>query len=128
MTTTHHDDTDQLALWAMPDPAAGDTPMVRATKHTLATLRAADRLPPERSALAQLCLSLAQAIDGGARSGRASAVAMAAAQLRDTMLVLDPPPEDGDAQADAARRLEAFMDKLTEAADQGVTHLRAVPS
>lgn len=120
------DDGGQLELWEAPAAHDSDTPMVSAVKTSLAVLREADRLPPERSALAQLCLSLAQAIDGGARSGRASAVAMAAAQLRDTMLVLDPPPEDGDAAADATRRLTEFMATLERAAEAGVTQLRAV--
>jgi hypothetical protein len=105
----------------------GDTPLVLATKATLATLRDHDRLPPERAALAQLCLSLAAAIDGGARNGRASAVAMAAAQLRETMLVLDPPPEDSDAGAEAHRLLGEFMTKLDAAAEAGQPpELRAV--
>ena len=119
-------DGGQLELWTMAPAHESDTPMVAAVKTSLATLREADRLPPERAALGQLCLSLAMAIDGGARSGRASAVAMAAAQLRDTMLVLDPPPEDGDAAADAHRRLNEFMAKLEAAAAAGVTQLRAV--
>lgn len=118
---------DQLALWELPEQHTGDTPMVAACKATLAQLRAVDRLPPERAALAQLCLSLSAAIDGGARSGRASAVAMAAAQLRDTMLVLDPPPEDGDANQDAVRLLGEFMAKLDAAAEAGQPpELRAV--
>lgn len=117
---------EQLELWQLPEQRTGDSPMVAAVKTSLATLAAADRLPPERAALGQLCLSLAMAIDGGARSGRASAVAMAAAQLRDTMLVLDPPPEDGDAAADAHRRLGEFMAALEAAAAAGVTQLRVV--
>lgn len=121
------EDQGQLELWALPERREQDTPLVAATKHTLEQLRAHDRLPPERAALAQLCLSLAAAIDGGARSGRASAVAMAAAQLRDTMLVLDPPPEDGDASQDAVRLLGEFMAKLEAAAEAGQPpELRAV--
>lgn len=121
------DDQGQLELWTMAPHDARDTPLVQATKATLSVLREHDRLPPERAALAQLCLSLAAAIDGGARSGRASAVAMAAAQLRDTMLVLDPPPEDGDASADAMRMLGEFMTKLEAAAEAGQPpELRAV--
>lgn len=112
-------DDGQLELWAVSPAHERDTPMVQAAKVSLAQLDAAERLPPERAVLAQLVLSLASAIDGGARSGRASAVAMAAAQLRDTMLVLDPPPEDADAGADANRRLAEFMAKLEAAANAG---------
>lgn len=109
-------DGGQLELWAAAQPHDADTPMVVAAKSSLAQLAAAERLPPERAVLAQLVLSLAAAIDGGARHGRASAVAMAAAQLRDTMLVLDPVPEDADASADANRLLAEFMGKLEAAA------------
>lgn len=116
MTT---DDGGQLELWAAAAPHAQDTPMVLAAKASLAKLADVDRLPPERAVLAQLVLSLATAIDGGARSGRASAVAMAAAQLRETMLILDPPPEDANASADANRRLADFIAALEAAAPPG---------
>lgn len=119
-------DEAQPGLWSMAPPDDRDTPMVAACKATLDTLRAADRLPPERAALAQLCLSLSAAIDGGARSGRASAVAMAAAQLRDTMLVLDPPPDDSDATTESLRLMRDFMERLDAAAEAGTTTLRAV--
>ena len=116
-------DEAQPGLWSMAPPDDRDTPMVAACKATLDTLRAADRLPPERAALAQLCLSLSAAIDGGARSGRASA---AAAQLRDTMLVLDPPPDDSDATTESLRLMRDFMERLDAAAEAGTTTLRAV--
>lgn len=120
-------DDGQLELWTMAPHDDRDTPLVKATKATLDKLREVDRLPPERAALAQLCLSLAAAIDGGARSGRASAVAMAAAQLRETMLVLDPPPEDSDGSADSMRLLGELMTRLEAAAEAGQPpELRAV--
>ena len=117
------DDAGQLALWQLPSRHDSDTPLVKATKATLAQLEAADRLPPERASLAQLCIALAESIDGGAQRGRASAVAMAAAQLRETMLVLDPPADDSDASGDSQRLLRELMVRLDAAAD---TTLRAV--
>jgi hypothetical protein len=87
-----------------------DSAMVKAARLTLAALRDADKLKPEHALLTQLILSLAQAIDGGTRSGRASAVAMAAKELREALLQLDPPPEEG--QTDAAAVLRQFMDDL----------------
>jgi hypothetical protein len=69
--------------------------------------------------LTQLLLSLSEAIDGGRRSGRASAVAMAAKELRETLLMIDPPPEDGSASEDAARALREFMAKVEAAANNG---------
>lgn len=120
------DAEDDTPLWQLPEEKGHDPALVKATKASLRRLQDAERLPPERAALAELCIALASSIDKGARSGRASAVAMAAAQLRETMLVLDPPPEDGDAAAEAARRLEEFMARLEDAAAAGVTELRAV--
>lgn len=107
----------QPPLWELPEARTSDTPMVSAAHATLGHLDHLGKLPPERAVLSQLVLSLAQAIDGGARSGRASAVALAAAQLRETMLVLDPPPEDDAAGADATRRLDDFLAKLETAAN-----------
>lgn len=89
-----------------------DGPMLKAAQATIAALN----LTPAQSALGQLVLSLAMAIDSGARSGRASAVAMAAAQLRETMLVLDPPADD-DASRDAARMLDDFLAAAERAAN-----------
>jgi len=107
---------DQPTLPGLGPDRPGDTPMLAAMRATLRALDQADQLEPRHAALAQLCLSLAQAIDGGARSGRASATAMAAAQLRETLLVLDPPPAEDPAGHDALARLDAFMAALDQAA------------
>jgi hypothetical protein len=96
---------------------ASDSAMVKAARQTLAALQAADKLRPEHALLTQLILSLAAAIDGGTRSGRASAVAMAAKELREALLQLDPPPEEG--QTDAAKVLRDFMDDLERHANGG---------
>lgn len=96
-----------------------DTPMVRAVRATVAQLREEGKLARADAAMVQLALSLAAAIDGGARSGRASAVAMAAQQLRDTLLVLDPPPEEGTASEAAKAQLNVFMRQLEYAANHG---------
>lgn len=96
-----------------------DTPMVAATRATIGALRDEGKLTRADTAMVQLALSLSAAIDGGARSGRASAVAMAAQQLRDTLLTLDPPPEDGDATEGAKRQLAEFMQALEYAANHG---------
>jgi len=94
-----------------------DSAMVKAARQTLAALHADDKLRPEHALLTQLILSLAAAIDGGTRSGRASAVAMAAKELREALLQLDPPPEEG--QTDAAAVLRQFMDELEAHANGG---------
>lgn len=108
-----------LDLPGMREPVAADTPMVRAAHHTLQALRDADMLGPRHGLLVQLTLSLSGAIDRGVASGRASAVAMASRELRETLLMLDPPPEDGEAGAEAQRQLVEFMAKLEHAANNG---------
>lgn len=110
---------DALPGLALPEPRPQDGPMVQAAAITLESLRAAGRLEPRHAVLVQLVTSLAGAIDRGVQSGRASAVAMAAKQLLETMLVLDPPPEDGNA-ADAAREaLASFLKDLEDHANAG---------
>jgi hypothetical protein len=93
--------------------------MVAACRQTIRALEAADKLAPAHAVLTQLLLELAAAIDGGAQRGRASAVAMAARELRDTLLMIDPPPEDGPAGADALRALRDFTQAVEYAANNG---------
>lgn len=109
--------SEQLELPGMRDPDDRDTPMVRAAHHTLNALRAAGMLTVRHGLLVQLTLSLSGAIDRGVSAGRASAVAMASRELRETLLMLDPPPEETGATVEAQRRLVEFMDKLEYAAN-----------
>lgn len=109
----------QLALPGMTAPSPGESPMVKACKQTITALAAVDKLLPQHAVLTQLMLSLCEAIDAGRRAGRASAVAMAARELRDTLLMIDPPPEDGSASEDAARQLREFMDRVDAAVEAG---------
>ncbi len=107
---------DQPAIPGLeiPDPHPGDSPMVAAAKATLAALNASGRVGARHAVQVQLVLSLAQAIDAGARSGRASAVAMAAGQLNETMDRLDPPDESSPELRD---RLAEFMRTVERAAN-----------
>ncbi len=98
-------------------PKPTDGPMAKAAAVTLAALRDAGELEPRHSVLVQLVQSLSAAIDRGVVAGRASAVAMAAAQLRETMLVLDPPPEDGDADVAARKALAEFLAHIEDVAN-----------
>lgn len=61
---------------------------------TIKALHEDGLLQPRHAAQCQLALELADAVTAGTRSGRASAVAMAAAQLRETLLSL-PQPKEG---------------------------------
>lgn len=81
------------------DPAMGGTsPLRNAVKATLAALDEAKLLEPRHTAVAQLALELADSVDAGKRSGRASAAAMAAAQL---LSALDALPKPAALDADA---------------------------
>lgn len=101
----------------IPAPHGSDSAMVRAAKATLGELARVGAVGARQSVQVQLVLSLAQAIDAGARSGRASAVAMAAGQLNETMDRLDPPDELGT--ADMRDRLREFMATVERAANNG---------
>lgn len=111
--------TDQLALPGMDGPREHDSAMVRACRQTIVALEAAGKLLPQHAVLTQLLLALSEAIDGGRRSGRASAVAMAARELRDTLLMIDPPPEDGAAGDAALQLLREFTANVEAAANNG---------
>lgn len=109
---------EQLELpGVVPESRRDDGVMVAAAKRTLSELERLDRIEPRHAVLVAMVVELAASIEAGRRSGRASAVAMAAAQLRETMLVLDPPPEDGDAGAEAMRLWSEFMAKVEDAAN-----------
>lgn len=112
-------DDGQLALPGLTPPRDSDTAMVVAAKFTLDELRNLGVLERRHAVLVQLVLSLSAAIDAGTRAGRASAVAMAAAQLRETILTLDPPPEEAGASVEAHRRLAEFLEAIERAANEG---------
>lgn len=112
---------DQLQLPGLVvDQNRPDSGMVQAARITLTALRESRSLTSKDTLLAQLVLTLAAAIDRGASSGRASAVAMASKELREALLMLDPPPEDSDAAKDAGEKLAAFVRDL-EAHANGAT-------
>lgn len=101
----------------MGDSDQRSSAMVKACQQTINALAEAGKLAPQHAVLTQLLLELSGAIDRGRQAGRASAVAMAARELRDTLLMIDPPPEDGAAGEDAARMLRDFMDKVERTAN-----------
>jgi hypothetical protein len=106
----------QLPGLELPEPHPSDSPMMAAAKATLAELRRTGSVGARHAVQVQLVLQLAGAIDAGTRSGRASAVAMASKELRETMLVLDPPDESNPELRD---RLAEFMATVELAANNG---------
>lgn len=105
-----------LALPGLEGARENDSAMVKATRMTLEAWASSGKLLPHHAVLTQLMMSLAQAIDGGARSGRASAVAMAAQQLQSVVQLIDPPDETPGAGAEALGMLREFMARLDGAA------------
>ncbi len=101
----------------VPSLSGMDGPMAKAANVTLQALADDGVLGPRHQVLVQLVQSLAGAIDRGVQSGRASAVAMAAKQLLETMLVLDPPPEVS--ATDARTALDAFFTRIEQHANTG---------
>lgn len=110
---------------SIPDAHANEGPMAKAAAVSLQALAASGNLEPRHQVLVQLVRSLAGAIDKGVQSGRASAVAMAAKQLLDTMVVLDPPPEDG---SDATRVARELLREFLETAESVANQAKDVPS
>jgi hypothetical protein len=106
-----------LDLPGLDGPREYESPMVVAARSTLQALAELGRLEPRHAVLTQLILSLAEAIDRGTRTGRASAVALASKELREALLQLDPPPEDGDQAVEARASLAELFAKLELAAN-----------
>ena len=84
-----------------------DSELRKAVMVTLDSLQR-DRLLTERhTGLAMLALELADAVTAGRRGGRASAAAMAGAQLRETLLALPAAAEAGEAE-----RFQEFVETI----------------
>lgn len=93
-----------------PGAAHGQTSMRVAVAQTIQSLLDDGLLEPRHAGLAQLALELADAVSAGTRSGRASAAAMAAGQLRETLLAL-PQPQEAEAGAAFQTFVEAMLAK-----------------
>jgi len=86
------------------------TSIRRAVTATLASLIDDGLLLPRHAALGQLALEMADAVAAGTRSGKASAAAMAARELRETLLAL-PSPEAAEAGEAFAQWVESTLAK-----------------
>lgn len=83
--------SDPQPLPGLEDPTAPASDLELAVRRTLIALADQELLEPRHAGLMQLCISMAQAVDAGVRSRRASAAAMAAAQLREALVLLPEP-------------------------------------
>lgn len=102
MTNADGFDRNDATLPGLEPASAHDTPLERATRQTIRALEDAGRLEPAHAVVTRLMLDLAAAIAAGARAGKASAVAMAGAQLLACYQVLVPPDDAGDTDPFAA--------------------------
>lgn len=102
-----------------PAPSAGA--MELATRKTIAALEAAGLLEERHAMTCQLMIELAQSVEAGRKARRASAVAMAAAQLREAFLSL-PEPEGGSGDGDDP--WTALEQKLSDAAARDIENTR----
>lgn len=114
---------DAPMLPGLEPPPRSASPLELAAHRTIQALQDEGLLEPRHALTCQLILDLSQAVDAGKRAGRASAVAMAAAQLREAFLSLPEPAtggEEGDAWEALARELGRAA-AARDAAESGAT-------
>lgn len=107
----------EAVLPGLEPPAPRASLLERATRRTIAALEADDRVDESHAMLLQLLLDLAEVVDAGRRQGKASAAAMAAAQMLAAYAVLVPPVEGGDSGDPDA--FDQLADDLRRAAALG---------
>lgn len=106
-----------LPLPGLQDQPGGVTELETAVRRSLAALDAEGLLTEVHAMPMQLVLDLARAVGLGTRSGRASAAALAAAQLREAWALLpalDPSGSQGDEWDALAIKLRREADKERE--------------
>lgn len=101
-------------LPGLDEPTRAEPALVTAARRTIAAVAAADLLGERDALTCALILDLAEAVAKGKAAGRASAVAMASAQLLAAIDRLPTPPEGGGAADDEWARL---ANDLREAAN-----------
>lgn len=102
------------------DPEPQDravTNLERRARQSLAALHEANKLGPQHAGLMELFLTLARSVDGAAnaRAPRASAVAMAAKEMREVWAALCPDDDD----APAAEEFTQWQTALAAVPDAG---------
>ncbi|WP_408898650.1 hypothetical protein ACJ5H2_05955 [Nocardioides sp. R1-1] len=98
----------EAALPGLEPSRPHDSAMVKAARRTITSLEAAGYLDERHAVLCQQMIELAEVVDIGRRSGKASAVAMAAAQIIATYQLMVPEASGGEG-GDAWDELVADM-------------------
>lgn len=88
-------DDEQLELPGLEEPPAAAGALELAVRKTIRALDDLNLLEPRHALTCQLMIELAQAVAAGRAARRASAVALAAAQLREAFLSLPEPETEG---------------------------------
>lgn len=110
--------TDAPMLPGLEPPAERESALELAARRTLAELERLGLLEERHAVLCQLVLELSAAVAAGRKGGRASAAAMAAAQLLAAVDQLPTPVERGDgddAWTQLAADLRAAADRAAAA-------------
>lgn len=89
---------DELLPGLEPDRPR-DSELVKATRRSIRALEAAGYLDETHAGRTRLLIELAMVVDAGVRQGKASAAAMAAAQILATYEQLVPEAKEGDGDA-----------------------------
>ena len=97
------------ALPGLEAPARSASRLELAARRTIKALRAEGLLTERHAVLCQLMLDLAEVIDAGRRNGKASAAAMAAAQLTAAYELMVPDDEPGGDENSEWSRLVAEL-------------------
>lgn len=98
--TTGGDFAPQELLPGLEPPARGESAIKRAARRTLTALEAAGYLDERHAVICQLVLDLADVVEAGRLQGKASAAAMAAAQLLAAYEHLMPETTEGGGDDD----------------------------
>jgi hypothetical protein len=126
MTEPSDFEADEQLLPGLEPPARGESPLQLATRRTIAGLNRAGLLDERHAMVTQLLLDLAEVHDVGRRHGKASAAAMAAAQMLAGYQLLMPEAPSGGDDNDEWTRLanelrQAHQDVVAELGRSGPT-------
>lgn len=112
------DADDTLPLPGLEDPEPRDSALKLSARRTIAELERLALLDDSHAVICQLILDLCDVIDAGRRQGKASAAAMAAAQLLAAYQLLKPQETGGGSEDDRA------WSELVESFQRGAAALR----